>query len=105
MTIRVNEDRMFVILEPMVTEMTIDGPAGKKMKIPIPEAHSERSRIGVVQKVGEKVTRYKPGDSVLLSTYAGVRIHLIDKEIDGQKIDEDRFRIVREEEVLATLEN
>ena len=105
MTLKVNQDRMFIILEPMVKEMTISGPGGKPMKIPIPESHSERSRIGVVQKVGEKVTRYKPGDSVLLSTYAGVRIHLIDKEIDGQKIDEDRFRIIREEEVLCLLEN
>ena len=103
MILTVNQDRLFVILEPMIKEMTISGPGGKPMKIPIPE-HSERSRIGVVQKVGEKVTRYKPGDYVLLSIYAGVRIHLIDKEIDGQKIDEDRFRIVREEEVLATLE-
>lgn len=94
MTIKVNDDRIYVVLEEFVK--TVRG-------IAMPDNHSERSRIGVVKQCGEKVTKYAPGDKVLLSTYAGVRIHLIDREIDGVPIDEDRHRIIREEEVLCQI--
>lgn len=102
MRILVNEDRIFVILEPMVKTKLIPGPGGKMVEISLPENHHERSRIGVIQQIGEKVSRYKPGDRVLLSTYAGTRIHLIGRQIDNKDIDEDCYRIVREEEILAT---
>jgi hypothetical protein len=49
------------------------------------------------------VTKYVPGDRVLLSVYAGVRIHLIGRTIDGEPIDEDRHRIIRQEEILCVL--
>jgi len=101
--ISVNKDRMFVVLEPMVTTTTITRPGGEKIVIDLPENHHERSRIGVVKQVGSDVIDYHPGDRVLLSVYAGVRIHLIGREIDGEPIDEDRFRIIRQEEVVATL--
>ena len=105
MTLKVHKDRIFVILEPMKKTVMMDGPGGTKIEVPISEKHSERSRIGVVQKCGENVNLYKPGDRVLLSVYAGVRIHLIDEEIDGRKVDEDLFRIIREEEIVAVLED
>lgn len=103
MRIQVNEDRIFVILEPMVTTRTVTNKFGESIEIALPENHHERSRVGVVQQVGDKVTKYMVGDRVLLSTYAGVRIHLIDREIDGQPIDEDRYRIIRQEEIIATI--
>jgi len=102
MKIHVNEDRCFVILEPMVKTKIVPGPAGTTIEIALPENHHERSRVGVIKQVGERVTRYKPGDRVLLSTYAGTRIHLIGRQIDGKDIDEDCYRIIREEEILAT---
>jgi co-chaperonin GroES (HSP10) len=106
MRIKVNEDRIFVILEEMVTSKTVyDKVAGKEIKIELPEQHHERSRVGIVQQVGDAVTRYKPGDKVLLSTYAGVRIHLIGRQIDGKDIDEDCYRIIRQEEIIAVLED
>lgn len=103
MRIQVNEDRIFVILEPMVKTKKVPGPAGSEIEIALPENHHERSRIGVVQQVGEKVTKYVPGDKVLLSTYAGVRIHLIGRQLDGMDIDEDCFRVIRQEEIVAQL--
>ena len=103
MRIRVNSDRIYVVLTPMVTSKEIILENGKKVTMAIPEQHHERSRIGIVKQVGEEVTRYAPGDKVLLSVYAGVRIHLIDKEIDGEPIDEDRHRIIRQEEIVAVL--
>ncbi|MCK9599313.1 MAG: hypothetical protein M0R06_09750 [Sphaerochaeta sp.] len=112
MRVKVHEDRIFVILEPMVTTTSITNKFGETIELELPENHHERSRVGVVQQVGEGTRdpngniippRFAPGDRVLLSTYAGVRIHLIGREIDGMAIDEDCFRIIRQEEVIAQL--
>ena len=103
MRINVQGDRCFVILEPMVTTKTITNKFGEAVEIELPENHHERSRIGVIQQVGPDVMGYFPGDRVLLSTYAGVRIHLIGRQIDGKDIDEDCYRIIRAEEIIATL--
>ena len=115
MRINVQGDRCFVILEPMVTTKTITNKFGEAVEIELPENHHERSRIGVIQQVGREVKHpgkwwqfwkkslYRPGDRVLLSTYAGVRIHLIGRQIDGKDIDEDCYRIIRAEEIIATL--
>ena len=103
MKIRVNDDRIFVILEPMVTTSVSTNKFGERVEIALPENHHERSRVGLIKQVGEAVTKYVPGDRVLLSVYAGVRIHLIGRTIDGEPIDEDRHRIIRAEEIVATL--
>jgi len=103
MQISVKADRIYVVLEPMVTTRTITNKMGETIEIAIPENHHERSRIGVIKQCGSEVFGYFPGDRVLLSTYAGVRIHLIDREIDGEPIDEDRHRIIRQEEIIATI--
>jgi len=94
MTLKVFKDRIYVVLEEMVT--TVRG-------IAIADNHSERSRIGVVKQVGPEVENVAPGDRVLLSVYAGVRIHLIGHEIDGLPINEDRHRVIREEEILCQI--
>jgi co-chaperonin GroES (HSP10) len=103
MRIKVNEDRIYVVLEPMVTSTTTTNRKGESVTIELPENHHERSRIGLIKQVGDAVTKYFPGDRVLLSVYAGVRIHLIGRDIDGEPIDEDRHRIIRQEEIVATL--
>ena len=104
MNINVRGDRLYVVLEEMKKSKTIAGPGGTTMEVALPENHHERSRVGVVQQVGAEVVGYFPGDKVLLSTYAGVRIHLIDREINGVPIDEDRHRIIRAEEIIATID-
>jgi co-chaperonin GroES (HSP10) len=103
MRLKVNDDRIFVILEPMVTTSVSTNKFGERVEIALPENHHERSRIGLIKQVGEAVTKYAPGDRVLLSVYAGVRIHLIGRDIDGEPIDEDRHRIIRAEEIIAVL--
>jgi len=101
--LKVNEDRIFVILEPMVTTSVSTNKFGERVEIALPENHHERSRVGLIKQVGDGVTKYFPGDRVLLSVYAGVRIHLIGRTIDGEPIDEDRHRIIRQEEILCVL--
>ena len=115
MRIKVNEDRIFVILEPMVTTSVSTNKFGERVEIALPENHHERSRVGLVMQTGWKVRHpgkwwhfwrkpnYFPGDRVLLSVYAGVRIHLIGRTIDGEPFDEDRHRIIRQEEILCVL--
>ena len=105
MKVKVNKDRIFVALEPMVTTTTKTLNDGRVVTINLPEQHHERSRIGVIRQVGDEVDLYKVGDRVLLSTYAGVRIHLIGRDIDGEPIDEDRHRIIRQEEILCTFDD
>ena len=87
----------------MVKTKTIENKFGEKIEIDLPENHHERSRVGVIQQCGPDVDGYEPGDKVLLSTYAGVRIHLIGRTIDGKEIDEDCYRIIRAEEILCKL--
>ena len=103
MRLEVTGDRIFCILEPMVKTKTIENKFGEKIEIDLPENHHERSRVGVIQQCGPDVFGYYPGDKVLLSVYAGVRIHLIGRQIDGKDIDEDCFRIIRSEEILCKL--
>jgi co-chaperonin GroES (HSP10) len=103
MKIKVNEDRIYVVLEPMVTTSVSINKFGERVEIALPENHHERSRVGIVKQVGDGVAKYAPGDKVLLSVYAGVRIHLIGRDIDGEPIDEDRHRVIRQEEIVAVL--
>jgi len=69
----------------------------------VAQQHSERSRTATVVAVGDGVENYRPGDKVLLSWYTGVHLHLLGKELFGQPVDEDRHRIVREDELLGKL--
>lgn len=80
-----------------------DAMAEKVGSIIMPKQHSERSRTATVVATGDRVVNYMVGDRVLLSWYTGVHIHLPGQEFFGIPVDEDRHRIVREEEVLAKL--
>ena len=81
-----------------------DAISEKKIgSIIIPEGRSERSRTAVVVAVGDNVFNYHAGDSVLVSWYTGIHIHLDGKDLFGVPVDEDRHRIVRDEEILGRL--
>ena len=81
-----------------------DAISEKKIgSIIIPEGRSERSRTAVVIAIGDGVINYRVGDSVLVSWYTGVHIHLDGKDLFGVPVDEDRHRIVRDEEILGRL--
>jgi co-chaperonin GroES (HSP10) len=69
------------------------------------DQHSERSRTATVVTVGDKVTNYAAGDKVLLSWYTGVHLHLIGEELFGSVVDEDRHRLVMEDELLGKLKD
>jgi co-chaperonin GroES (HSP10) len=84
-------DRIYLILDEMQESVGL---------IKLPERHSERSRIATVSAVGEAVKHFAVGDKVLISYYTGVFIHLPDLAFRAQ---EDRHRIVREDEILAKL--
>ena len=94
MNFSVKGDRCLILLDELKKTVTVRG-----IEMKIPDNHSERSRTGVIKAIGERVTMYFPGQRVVVGTYAGTRLHLIGEEFEGQPIDEDRLRVIREEEV------
>ncbi len=92
MNIRPLKDKIFVILEAVKEGKTAGG-------IILPDMHSEQSRIGTVQRVGEKVTMVNPGDKVYIMFYAGVAVH---NPLEG--ILKDTHRFITEDEVLGVIE-
>jgi co-chaperonin GroES (HSP10) len=74
-------------------------------RIIVPEKHSERSRTAVVVACGDRVENYQTGDKILLSWYTGVHLHLPGAELFGVPVDEDRHRLVREDEILGKLKD
>ena len=80
-----------------------DDMAEKVGRIFVADKHSERSRTAKVLAIGDKVENYAVGDKILLSWYTGVHLHLIDKELFGIPVDEDKHRLVMEGEILGKL--
>jgi co-chaperonin GroES (HSP10) len=72
-------------------------------RIIMPNQHSERSRTAQVIAVGDRVENYMVGDKVLISWHIGTHIHLPGQELFGITVDEDKTRIVRDEEILMKL--
>jgi hypothetical protein len=60
--------------------------------------------LATVLKVGDEVKNYAPGDRIVISWYTGIHLHIIGEQIGGADIDEDRHRILRDEEILAKVE-
>jgi co-chaperonin GroES (HSP10) len=94
MDIEVFGNRLFVVFDDLKKSVG---------RIELPGDHSERTRKATVYKVGGLSRDYKIGDRILLSWYSGVRIHRLGESILGLDIEEDRFRVVREEEILAKI--
>jgi co-chaperonin GroES (HSP10) len=94
MNLEVMGERIFLVFDQMVDRVG---------RVIMPDKHSERTRTAEIRAIGDKVTFYKPGDKVLLSWYTGIRLHLEGQEINGEPVDEDRFRVVKQEEILAKI--
>lgn len=67
------------------------------------DKHAERSRTAIVLAVGGDVKNYIVGDKVLLSWYTGVHLHVLGETLFGQEVDEDRHRLVNEDELLGKI--
>jgi len=93
-----------------------DDMAEKVGRIFVADKHSERSRTATIIATGDGIRKtrtkwwhlwktpiFKVGDKVLLSWYTGVHLHLIDKELFGIPVDEDKHRLVMEGEILGKL--
>ena len=99
MKFSVRGDRCLILLDEMKKTVNVRG-----IEMELPEQHSERSRTGVLKKCGDKVKMYKEGERVVVGTYAGTRVHLIGETFEGQPINEDTLRVIREEEVNCVVE-
>lgn len=88
-------DRILVLCDPVEEK--------KVGLVYVADKHSERTRLATIISVGDTVTKYKPGDRVLLSWYTGVHIHLIGEKLWDIEADEDRHRMVMEGEILGKL--
>jgi len=64
--------------------------------ITVPDHHSERIRICDVISIGEKVTKVKKGNVVLLYFHNGVDLYLLENHWINQDV-----RMVSEDEIMA----
>ena len=81
-----------------------DAVAERKVgSIILADKHAERSRIATILAVGDEVKNYYVGDRVLLSWYTGVHLHVFGDTLFGTEVDEDRHRLVNEDEILAKI--
>jgi co-chaperonin GroES (HSP10) len=78
--------------------VVLDGFLEYKGNVFIPDRHSEQTRIGTVIAIGDKVTRYAPGDRIVMSYYTGTVLHLM--QLDMR---DERHRMMSEEEGLGTV--
>ena len=85
--------RLYLVLDP-VHEKTVG-------KIVLPDKHSELTRTGRIEAVGDGVTLYKVGDRVLVTYNVGRAINPV---TDGFTPANDIHRICTEEEILARIE-
>ena len=105
-TLQTYGDRMLVILDELITgKKIVDPNTGREFTLHTPDVHSERTRIATVKTVGPKALEegFKVGDRVIISWHGGTRLHFIDKAIYGKIWDEDLLRVIRTEEVLASV--
>jgi len=89
-----------MIIKPQMHNLyvVLDGFLDYKGMIILPEKHKEQTRIGTVIATGDKVTRYEPGDRILMSYYTGTVLHLM--QLDMR---DERHRMMSEEEGLGTV--
>jgi len=83
-------DRIYVELESL--------PEKSKGGLFLPQSQSSASRIGVVKQVGPEVKLYKPGDRIIVSSYAGVGLYLLQDEMTDATNS-----VYRENEILGTI--
>lgn len=82
---------LLVKLEPVQAKKT-------KFGIDLPDKHAELTRIGIIEAIGEKVTKFEVGDKIMLRYITGDPIILYELGwID------DTHRILTESEVPAKI--
>jgi co-chaperonin GroES (HSP10) len=80
-------DKMFVKVQPRAIE--IKG-------VLVPDNHRMRTEKAEIISVGEDVKRFKPGDKILLTPYAGTHV-----QTPETYSEESTHRIIVEHEILA----
>lgn len=85
--------RLLVLLEPVGERKTDSG-------IILPDTHSELSRFGKVLAVGDKVTRFKKDDTVMIGYGVGVVVSHPDIESKAETL-----RMMNESEIMAKVGN
>jgi len=72
-------------------------------KVILSDKHSEHTRIGTIAAVGNEASpEWEVGDTVVISYYTGIKLHLYHYGIYSQDAI-DRHRIVDSREILAKL--
>jgi len=92
--------RLYLVLD-AVAEKRVGASLEGDKKLWVPDTHSELTRTGTVQAVGDGVTMYKPGDRVLVTYNVGRAINPV---TDTFTPANDIHRICTEEEILAKIE-
>lgn len=108
MKLRLFGDNVLIVLDDMVKKQGL---------IELPDVHSERSRTATVIGVGPGSTNHKGeivppqlkvGDRVVIRWHTGDHLHLPGRTmvVDGktEPIDEIKFRIMRDIDALAVIE-
>lgn len=98
--------RMLIVLDELITGKQITDPVtGRVFTLHTPEVHSERTRTATIMGVGKEAAEegFKEGDRIVVSWHCGTRLHFIDKAVFGKVWDEDLLRVIRTEEVLASV--
>ena len=98
--------RMLIVLDELTTgKKIVDAETGRTFTLHTPEVHSERTRTATIKSVGSQAAEegFSPGDRIVVSWHCGTRLHFIDKAVFGRVWDEDLLRVIRTEEVLASV--
>ncbi len=80
-------DRVYVVLDELPNQVGL---------LYVSEKQSFPSRIGTVKRIGPGVKEFAVGDRVLISSYTGINLYLW-----HYGIKDERYRIMREDEILA----
>lgn len=66
----------------------------------VPDTGKELVRVGNIIAIGDKVMQFQVGDKIAFSSYSGVNIHMPKYGL----IDDVRYRVLSEDEVLFKVE-
>jgi co-chaperonin GroES (HSP10) len=67
----------------------------------LPDQREQRVRLATIRKCGEKATKFKEGETVLISSFTGTPIMHLN---EGTDITDDRHRICRQDEIIAKVD-
>jgi co-chaperonin GroES (HSP10) len=94
MKLKLRGNRLLVVLDKVESREIKPG-------LFISDKHSERTRVATIKEIGPEVKDFEVGQRVLVSWFTGTRLHLIGQELYGETVDEDRWRVIRDGEIIA----